>query len=197
MNNILTGDKMLKECCSTNSIEKVLDYIEKDINNPEKKEDVTDFVDVHAFLTKLKMKSMEKSRSDVSLNDDLLIYMNMIGDSFRVIFGEWGANTILMDDRVIISNDIVYIDVNEDYDMMGCVVSFHKFANPIIVAEAVGTLKDIFGMGVKVSSELFVMDEATDEYIWGDEEIASHLKRVNGIKVKPIVIYGDNTIGNC
>lgn len=191
------GDKMRKEICNTNSIDKVLDYIQSDIKTTDKPDMIEDLWDVHSFLTKVKAKQLEKNKNSESTSSDLLMYANMVFDSLEAMFGEWECNTTLIDDRVIVNNDLVYMDINRDNDLIECIISFYKFINPVVVAETINTLKDIFGIGLRVSGELFVVDESTGEYVWGDEDITSYLNRVNGIKIKPILLFEDDTVGNC
>ena len=192
----LYGGKMRNVEYAVHSIDTVLDYIEKDINDPEKEDVVENLVDVHAFLTKIRSQHVLKNTSKETLSSDLLLYSNMVSDAFGVVFGEWHADITIVDDRVIISNDVTYMDINMDTGAMECIISFSKFASPVIVAEISSTLKDIFGIGFKVSGEMFVVDESTGEYVWGDEEISHYLKRINGVKVKPILWF-DGDVGNC
>jgi len=195
--DILQGDKMYKAQYTTHSIDKVLSYIERDINDPAKEDVIENLVDVHAFLTRIKGHHVVKNGTRDTLASDLLLYANMISDAFNVVFGEWDADVTVVDDRVIVSNDLVYMDINMDTGAMECIISFYKYSNPVVVAEVASVLKDIFGMGFKVSGEVFIMDEATNEYIWGDEEITKYLKRVNGVKVKPILWFENDELGNC
>lgn len=188
---------MQKTQYAAHSIDKVLDYIERNINDPEKDIEIESLVDVHAFLTKIKGKHLVKNGTKASIATDLLTYTNMISDAFNVVFGAWEANVTIVDDRVIVCNDLVYMDINMDTGATECIISFYNNANPVLVAEVASTLKDIFGLGFKVSGEVFVLDEATNEYIWGEEEIAKYFRRVNGIRVKPILWFENNELGNC
>ena len=197
MIDTLYGDKMQKTQYTQHSIEKVLDYIEKNINDPKKDEVVENLVDVHAFLTKIKGQHVAKNGTRDTLSSDLLIYANMISDAFNVVFGEWEADITIVDDRVIVSNDLVYMDINMDTGAIECITSFCKYSDPVIVAEVASTLKDIFGMGFKVSGEIFIIDESTNEYIWGNEEIGNYIRRVSGVKIKPILWFDNNELGNC
>lgn len=192
------GDKMRNESVSTNSIDKVLDYIQNDIKVSKKEEVIENLWDVHLFLTKIKARQIERNKKSDSTSSDLLMYANMVSDSMEVMFGEWECNTTLIDDRVILNNDLVYMDINREDGPIECIISFSKYTNPVVVAETVNTLKDVFGLGLRISGELFVVDEATGEYVWGDEEIEKHNRRINGaIKIKPIMIFEDDTVGNC
>jgi len=197
MIDILKGDKMFKTEYAAHSIDKVLDFIEKDINDPAKEGVVENLVDIHAFLTHIKGKSIVKNGSKATLASDLLLYANMISDAFNVVFGEWAADVTIVDDRVIVCNDVIYCDINMDSDAIECIISFYRYANPVIVGEVCSTLKDIFGMGLKISGEVFIIDEANNSYIWGNEEIDNYLRRVNGIKIKPILWFDNNELGNC
>jgi hypothetical protein len=196
--NIYKEIKMQKEQqYVSRSIDKVLSYIERDINDPSKEDVVENLVDIHAFLTKIKSRHVVKNSTKKSLSTDLLLYSNMISDAFNVVFGEWDANITIVDDRVIVCNDIVYMDINMDNDVMECIISFHKNANPVIVAEVSSILRDMFGIGFKVSGEVFVVDESDHTYVWGEEDIMNYIKRVNGIKVKPILWFENEELGNC
>jgi hypothetical protein len=197
MIDILKGDKMHKEQYTTHSIDKVLDFIEKNINDPAKDEVIENLVDVHAFLTKIRSKHVTKNTTKSTLTDDLLIYSNMISDAFNVVFGEWNANITIIDTRVIISNDLVYMDINMDTGAMECIISFYKYISPVIAGEICSILKDIFDMGLKISGEMFVIDESDNTYVWGEADIENYLRRVNGIKVKPILWFENNELGNC
>jgi hypothetical protein len=197
MIDIIIGDKMHKEQYVSHSIDKVLDFIERGMNDPTKEDVVENLVDVHAFLTKMKSKHVVRNSTKESFTTDLLLYTNMISDAFSVVFGQWEANVTIVDDRVIISNDLLYMDINMDTGAVECIISFHKNSNPVIVAEATSVLKDIFDLGFKVSGEVFIIDEATSEYIWGEEDISNYIRRVNGIKVKPILWFDNGELGNC
>ena len=191
------GDKMRNEVCNTSSIDKVLDYIQNDIKTAAPVEVIEDLWDVHTFLTKIKAKQIEKNKKPDTTSSDLLMFANMVFDSLEAMFGEWECNTLLVDDRVIVNNDLVYMDINRDNRSIECIISFYKFINPVVVAETINTLKDIFGIGLRVSGELFVIDESTGDYVWGEKDISSYLNRVNGIKIKPILLFEDDTVGNC
>lgn len=191
-----TGDNMRNEEQAISSIDKVLDYIEQDIENPEKEEGLGDLIDVHTLLTALKVKHIENSMSTETRSEDLYIYSYMVIQSFRVVFGGWDAKTKVMDDRVLLYNDIVYMDINRDSGHTQCIISFYFQANPVIVAEVINTLKDIFGSGLKVSNEVFITDEATGNYLWGEEAIKQYLSAINGNRIKPIIYFNDDTVGN-
>ena len=55
------------------SIDKVLDYIEQDIENPEKEESLGDLIDVHTLLTALKVKHIENTKDTETTSEDLYI----------------------------------------------------------------------------------------------------------------------------
>lgn len=189
---------MMRDFHTINSINKVLDYLEQDIsNNLEKKSDVSDLIDVHSFLSKLKYHHTEKEKTDKSKKDDLLTYSYMIINSLEIVFGVWDAYTHIIENRVVICNDLVYLDINMDYDITECVIAVAYDIDPIIAIEVVSTLKDIFGTSLKISNEVFDVDLATKEYIWGKDNIINHKKMMNGVRVKPIVVFNENTIGNC
>lgn len=191
-----TGDTMRKEQRTISSIDKVLDYIEQDIENPEKESALGDLIDVHTLLTAIKVKHIESTKDVETTTEDLYIYSYMVIQSFKVVFGGWEANTNVMDDRVLLYNDIVYLDMNRDNDSIQCIVSFYHAANPVIVAEVINTLKDIFGAGLKVSNEVFITDEATGDYLWGEEAINKYITAINGNRIKPIIYFNDDTVGN-
>lgn len=179
------------------SIDKVLEYIQQDIENPDKEGVLDDLIDVHALLTTMKARHIEKSKDNKTLPEDLYVYSYMVMQSFKVVFGGLDAFTKVLDDRVMIYNDLIYMDINRDNEYTECIISFYHRSNPVIVAEIINTLKDMFGVGLKVSNEVFVIDEATGNYIWGDEAIQQHLKNVSGVKIAPMVFFDDDTVGNC
>jgi len=187
---------MRKEQHTINSIDKVLDYIEQDIENPEKEEGLGDLIDVHTLLTALKVKHIENTKDVKTTDEDLYIYSYMAISSFRIVFGGWDATTKVVDGRVLLHNDIVYMDINRDEGVTQCITSFQFQSNPVIVAEVINTLKDIFGVGLKVSNEVFCTDESTGDYIWGDDDIRQHLRNISGNRINPIIYFDDNTVGN-
>jgi hypothetical protein len=191
-----TGDTMRKEHQTINSIDKILDYIEHDIENPEKEPHLGDLIDVHTLLTQLKVKHIENDTEIKSTDDDLFIYSYMVMNSFKMVFGNWEANTTVIDGRVLLCNDLTYIDINRDEGKTECIVSFYHIASPVVVGEVINTLKDIFGAGLKVSSEVFTTDEATGKYIWGEDNIKQHIRNINGNKIRPILFFDDDTVGN-
>ncbi|MDX9691799.1 MAG: hypothetical protein RBT45_05025 [Acholeplasmataceae bacterium] len=185
-----------KNFCNTESIDKVLDYIQHDIESADDQDVVSDLIDVHNFLTKLKVEHISKVVTE-DVSDMLLLYTYITIDSFKAVFGNWESHTTIMDDRVILSNDLIYMDINIDTGYLRCIISFNKNTDVIVVGEVINTLKDIFGSGLHISSELFVVDESTKEYIWGEENIDMYLRGINGTKVKPIIVFNDDTVGNC
>jgi len=178
---------------SITSIDKVLDYVEQDLEDPTKDKDM--LIDVHALLSKMKAHHL-KTSTKPSTEDDLFVYSYMITNSFTAVFGAWDAHTTVIDGRVLIHNEIVYMEINRDDGFLKCIVSFYHQTSPIVVAEVINTLKDLFGAGLKVSGELFTTDEATGKYIWGIENIQQYLRNINGHKIKPIIFFDDGTVGN-
>ena len=191
-----TGDENRQEHHVILSIDKALDYIAQDIDNPDRAESVPDLIDVHELLTKLKINHIEKTKNDDSKDEDVFIYSYMVMNSLKIVFGAWDAHTKVVDGRVILHNDLVYMDINRDELPTQCIISFYYQMSPIIVAEVINTLKDIFGAGLKVSGEVFTVDEATGNYIWGMKDIHQHQKNISGNRIKPVVYFDDNTIGN-
>lgn len=192
-----TGDIMRENCQSINSsIDKVLEYIEQDIENPDKKEGLEDLIDIHTLLTKIKVSHIEKVKTPNTQPDDLFIYSHLVISSFNIIFGTWECHTKATDERVLLYNDLIYLDINRDNGYTQCIISFYYQTNPVIVAEAINLLKDLFGLGLKVSSETFTTNDATGDYIWGEEAIQEHIRAINGLKIKPIVCFDDGTVGH-
>lgn len=186
------------------SIDKILEYLEQSIEEQEsenpteetEQDIIKHLIDVHGLLTRFKVVQVE-NEEDVDDSNTIAIYSYMVMSSLTAVLGNWESKTHVVDGRILMCNDIVYLDVNMDGGRPGCMISLFHRANPVIVAEVINTLKDIFGTMLKVSSECFTTNEATGEYIWGDEEISKHLKAIHGVQVKPIIFFEDSTVGNC
>lgn len=175
------------------SIDRVLRYIQQDIETQERDDLIDDLIDVHTVLTTIKAKHIKKSHT---ISGDFHLYAYMVSQSLEMVFGEWESYTKVMDDRVIMYNDFFYMDINDENGPVECIVSFHHQSKPLIVAEAINTLKDIFGLGLKVSGEDFAINEASGEFIWGEDNIDQYTRNINGIKIKPMIFFDGDTIGN-
>lgn len=181
----------------TEVIDSVLDYIETDIKSQEDPEMVSHLVDIHSFLLSRKGDIIRKDEKPVS-NDTLITYAYTITQSMNVVFGSWDAQTTFVDDGVIVYNDMVYIQVVLNEKGIECFLAFSKYIDAYIAAEVAITLRDIFGISLFISDSPYIIDEATNEFIWGDEDITNYQKKTIGYQIKPIVFFSsDGEVGNC
>lgn len=186
------GEAMRKDFhIDVNSIDTLLNFIEEGIENPEKESIIGDLIDAHSFFTRLKVKNIESSKKDLS-DDYLFTYAYIVSSSLQAVFGNWDANTNVFDKRIVLNNDLVYIDLTTESGSLECSVAFGQATSPALAAELINTIRGFLD-NVKISDEVFITD-ANNNYIWGKEKIAEYHKRINGIHVKPI-IYFDNEDG--
>lgn len=100
---------------------------------------------------------------------------------------------------ITLFNDTVFLTIHKNEGDILCDVSFGRFVVPISVCEITSLLKDIFMTNVLIDDDMFVIDPATHEYAWGEEEISLLQKRLGGRKVSPVIIFDneDGDFGNC
>lgn len=191
------GEAMRKDFhIDTNSIDTLLNFIEEGIENPEKEGIVGDLLDAHSFFTRLKVKNIESSRKEVD-DEYLFTYAYIITSSLQAVFGNWEANTNVFDRRIVLNNDLVYIDLTTENGLLECSVAFGKTTSPALAAELINTIRGFLD-NVKISDEVFITD-VNNNYVWGEESIAEYYKKINGIHVKPIIYFGneDGEGGHC
>lgn len=152
---------------------------------------------IHKWLTELKTYRTKKEFN--SNKSDLSVFANLVFSSYKSIFNS--AEVTMKKEKsgafvIFMPSAIVEIDIDKEFDQIVCVISFHNNANVIVVGEMVNMIKDIFKGNVIINSDPFIVDDNTQEFIWGDKEIANYQKRLKPMRVRHSIIFSDKSAGH-
>ena len=127
---------------------------------------------IHKWLTELKTYRTKKTFGGCDTSD-ISIFANLILSSYKSIFNSTEISIKKEKDAYIIfiPTAIIEMSVDEDFNQIVCVVSFHINANVIVVGEIVNMIKDIFRDNVIINTDPFIVDANSQEFIWGDDKI--------------------------
>ena len=154
---------------------------------------------IHKWLTELKTYRTKKIFKGCK-KSDISIFANLVCSSYKSIFNssEISINKEKNGSYIIfLPSAIIELGLDEKFNQIVCVVSFHNKSNVVVVGELVNMIKDIFKGNVVINAEPFIVDDNTQEFIWGDENINKHNKIMNPLRVRHTIMYNDNSAGNC
>lgn len=188
MNDIKTDD------ITDRNIDEWIDIFKQrllDAKTDEKKEEMTKALDI---LSDVKVNI---TTGNNTISDELIIHVKLIYDSFKNIFNSWNCDAYQSDDRIMLSNDVLYIEIMEEQNSIWCLLSFRENTNPILSAEIAITMHDIFDIFLSINPEVFAINPLNNERIWGEENINAYKRSIKPIRINPITIMADSSIGNC
>jgi len=183
--------------CDGFTIDQWIDLFKKNLEEASTEEDIAKYNKALEILVDIKKSNSILSPGD-DIKDDIFIYIKMISDAFYNIFNSWEYTARRIDNIIVIYNDVVSIDLYMDNGNVWCFVSFGYNTKPPLVAEITKTLCDIFDVRIGISNDVYYINELNDEFIWGEDNIRNYINSKKGyIKANPVIIFDDETRGNC
>jgi len=156
----------------------------------EKREELNDTLE---FLSHVKVK-IESMEGASTVSEEVLFCMKYVCDCFEATFNTWTCSIIQYNTHIVLCNDIVFIEISSGMGL-DCSVSFNYQANPILVSETTLLLHNIFGVGLNILADVFMMNPLNQEYIWGEENIKKYKLESQPRRLNQIVVFGEE--GNC
>ncbi len=182
----------------TVSLDETLTIFENAYDEENNKDHIESDKQLHKWLTELKTYRIDKLFK--YKKSDLSIFANLILSSYKSVFNSSEFELKKEEDGsfvIFIPAAIIEVTMDDEFDQVICVVSFHTNANAIVAGEIISIIKDIFKGNVIINSEPFIINDITKAFIFGDEKIEEYKKSVTPIKIRHTILYNDDSAGNC
>jgi hypothetical protein len=179
------------------SLDDWIDLFKKKIEELDSDDETKKYQDAIQLLTDVKENNHIVSNGD-EINDDLIVHIKLISDTFSNIFGSFEYQIDMMGNVIVMYNNIISIDLYVKNNRVHSLIAFGYNTDVRIVAEATRIICDLFGPNFEISDNVYYINGLTNEFIWGKKNIITHLNRTRAYtKVNPIVYFDDEERGNC
>jgi len=179
------------------TIDQWIDLFKKSLEEASTDEEVKKYTKALRILNDIKESSNIVNPGE-DITDDVFIYIKMISDAFHNVFSSWEYTARQVDNVIVLYNDVVNIDLFVQDGRVHCLVAFGYDIKPPLVSEITKILCDLFGARLEIANNVYYITDIDGDFIWGEDNIYAHLRTKKGyIKVNPVVVFDDETRGNC